>query len=253
MSNDTTPLGGRTFLITGASSGIGRATARRIAEAGGKVVICARRMERLNELAGELGGPARCLPVAADVSKSEQIDQLVEKAQAFAGTDGLAGVIVNAGHGLAGGVLESDRRRWEEMYQLNVLGAAHLMRSAAQLMLPRQRGDIVVIGSVVGVHISPFSAFYGSTKFAITAIAEGLRREVARRGVRVSVVKPGIVESEFQEVAGYQADEFGKSAAQYGQWLAPDDIARPIVFILSQPRHVHINDIMIRPTGQDYP
>ena len=120
-------------------------------------------------------------------------------------------------------------------------------------MIKQQSGDIVAIGSVAGVNISPFSGFYGSTKFAIISIAEALRREICQHKVRVSVIKPAIVESEFQQVAGYSEENFGKSVKRYGQLLKPEDVARAIVFMVSQPPHVHINDLMIRPVGQDYP
>ncbi len=112
-------------------------------------------------------------------------------------------VVVNAGRGLAGGILDSDESQWQELYQVNVMGAAHLMRRAGQYLVGRKSGDIVVVGSVVGRNVSPFSGFYGSSKFAIGAIAEGLRREVCPHGVRVSLVMPGVVLSEFQHVAGY--------------------------------------------------
>ena len=162
-------------------------------------------------------------------------------------------VVVNAGRGLAGGLLGSEESQWEQMYQVNVLGAAHLMRRAGQAMAQRQSGDIVVIGSVVGRNVSPFSAFYGSSKFAIGAIAEGLRREICAHGVRVSLVMPRIVISEFQDVAGYNAENFGNSVAQFGQLLDPRAIADGIHWLLTLPPHVNVNEIMIRPTGQSYP
>jgi NADP-dependent 3-hydroxy acid dehydrogenase YdfG len=120
-------------------------------------------------------------------------------------------------------------------------------------MVEQQSGDIVALGSVAGENISPFSGFYGSSKFAITAIAEAFRREVAAKKVRVTVIKPGTVLSEFQGVAGYTHDNFYKNIERFGKLLAPEDVARAVTFIVTQPPHVHINDLMIRPTGQDYP
>jgi NADP-dependent 3-hydroxy acid dehydrogenase YdfG len=111
----------------------------------------------------------------------------------------------------------------------------------------------VVIGSVVGQNISPFSGFYGSSKFAIGALAESLRREICPNGVRVSLVKPGIVLSGFQGVAGYNEENFGKSVAQFGKLLEPQAIADGIHWLLTLPPHVNVNEIMIRPTGQTYP
>jgi NADP-dependent 3-hydroxy acid dehydrogenase YdfG len=139
------------------------------------------------------------------------------------------------------------------MVALNVTGAAHLMRRAAERMIPNQAGDIVALSSVAGLNISPFSAFYGSTKFALGAIAEGLRREICRHRVRVTVIRPAIVLSEFQAVAGYNEENFGASVKRYGELLAPDDVARAITFIVGEPPHVHINELTIRPVGQDYP
>jgi len=244
-------LDGKTAIVTGASAGIGRETARALVQAGARVVASARRLDRLRGLAEELG-TEKLFPIRSDASRIEDLDALVEKAQQISGGK-LDIVVANAGHGLAGGVVSSDRSRWEQMFQLNVIGAAHLMRRSAQIMVKQQSGDIVAIGSVVGVNISPFSGFYGSTKFAIISIAEALRREICQHQVRVSVVKPAIVESEFQQVAGYTEENFGKSVKRFGKLLKPEDVARVIAFVVSQPSHVHINDLMIRPVGQDYP
>jgi NADP-dependent 3-hydroxy acid dehydrogenase YdfG len=248
----TQPLKGKTAIITGASAGIGRATALELARQGAAVVLTARRGDRLAELSETIiaaGGKA--LVLAGDAGEQSHIDQLLSKAMQWTGQ--LDIVIVNAGRGLAGGVLTSDQTQWESLYKLNVLGAAYLMRSAAKIMVEKQSGDIVVLGSVSGHNISPFSGFYGSTKWAVAAIAESLRREVAGRSVRVTTVKPGIVESEFQEVAGYTYENFNKSIARFGKVLSAEDVARAIGFIVSQPPHVHLNELVIRPTGQDYP
>ena len=246
---------GKTAIVTGASSGIGRSTALSLAGDGAAVVVSARREDRLKVLVQEivsLGGKA--LAVVADASLPADIDRLLE--QALAWQDGGSKydiVVVNAGRGLAGSLLASDAKQWQEVYDLNVLGAAHLMRRAGQYMVGRKAGDIVAIGSVVGRHISPFSSFYGSTKFAVAALAEGLRREVCGHGVRVSLVMPGIVESEFQAVAGYNLENFGKDVVKFGTLLEPQAIAEGIRWLLTQPPHVHVSEIMIRPTGQSYP
>jgi NADP-dependent 3-hydroxy acid dehydrogenase YdfG len=197
-------LAQKTAIITGASSGIGRATALTLAKAGASVVMHARRQDRLDELALEiaaLGGKA--LVVAGDASNQSEIDLLLDSTLDW--DDG--------GH----------------------------------------KYDIVVLGSVAGRNVSPFSGFYGSTKFAIGAIAEGFRREVCQHGVRVSIVMPGIVLSEFQEVAGYNEENFGKGIAQFGKLLEPKAIADGIHWLLTLPPHVNVNEIMIRPTGQSYP
>lgn len=122
--------------------------------------------------------------------------------------------------------------------------------SRVEVTRPR---DIILLGSTVGKHISPFSSMYGSTKFAVNSIAEAVRRELAPRGIRVTTISPAIVRSEFQAVAGYDPDKFGAFMDNIGPVLDPADIARTIVFIASQPAHVCINDVVIRPTRQDYP
>lgn len=248
-------LAGKTAIITGASSGIGRATALNLAQAGAAVVVHARRKDRLDELSSEIatrGGKA--LAIAGDAGIQADIDLLLERALSWTGGGRRYDiVVVNAGRGLAGGILNSEESRWQELYQVNVLGAAHLMRQAGRYMAQQKSGDIVVIGSVVGRNVSPFSDFYGSSKFAIGAIAEGLRREICPHGVRVSLVMPGIVLSEFQDVAGYNEENFGKGIAQFGKLLEPHAIADGIQWLLTLPPHVNVNEIMIRPTGQSYP
>ncbi len=249
------PLSGKTAIVTGSSSGIGYATASTLAQAGASVVIHARRKDRLDRLASEIatqGG--KVLAVAGDASIQTDIDLLVDRALSWdEGGCRVDIIVVNAGRGLAGGILGSEESQWQEIYQVNVLGAAHLMRQAGQYMVQRKGGDIVVIGSVVGRNISPFSGFYGSSKSAIGAIAEGLRREICPYGVRVSLVMPGIVLSEFQNVAGYDEENFGKGIAQFGKLLEPQAIADGIRWLLTLPPHVNVNEIMIRPTGQSYP
>lgn len=249
------PLAGKTAIVTGASSGIGYATAVRLAQAGAAVVIQARRKERLDEVAAEISGRGgTVLAVAGDASVQAQIDLLLERTLAWEeGGRRYDIVVVNAGRGLAGGVLGSDEAQWQEVFEVNVLGAARLMRRAARYLAQRRSGDIVVVGSVVGRNVSPFSGFYGSSKFAIGALAEGLRREVCSQGVRVSLVLPGIVVSGFQAVAGYNDENFGNAVAQFGTLLEPQAIADGIHWLLSLPPHVNVNEIAIRPTGQVYP
>lgn len=248
-------LQGKTAIVTGASSGIGRATALTLAQAGADVVIYARRKERLDALAAEIAAAgSKCLVVPGNAGVSADIDLLMNRALAWdEGGCKIDIVVVNAGRGLAGGILSSEESEWLGLYQLNVLGAAQLMRRAGQYMVQRKSGDIVAIGSVAGRNISPFSGFYGSSKFAIAAIAEGLRREVCQHGVRVSLVMPGIVLSEFQKVAGYNEENFGKGIASFGRLLEPQAIADGIAWLLTLPPHVNVSEIMIRPTGQVYP
>lgn len=248
-------LAGKTAVITGASSGMGRATALALSAAGAAVVVQARRAERLQTLVAEIEGRGgRALAVPGDAGAEPDLDALLARTLAWeAGGQRLDAVVVNAGRGLAGGLLGSDPRAWEELYRTNVLGAAHLLRKAGRHMVAQKAGDLVVLGSVVGKNISPYSAFYGSSKFAVGALAEGLRREVCGHGVRVSLIMPGVVVSEFQGVAGYDQENFGKTAARYGRLLEPADVAAAIAWILTQPPHVNVSELVVRSTGQDYP
>ncbi|MCA9299699.1 MAG: SDR family oxidoreductase [Phycisphaerales bacterium] len=241
----------RIALVTGASAGIGEACAVAIADAGGSVVLNARRQERLEALASRLGRAAVC---AGDCADDAVIDAMFETARSAFGRDPDI-VIVNAGRGLSGSVVTSDPASWEEMIRTNLLGAARLMRAAAHRLdaLDQPRRDVVVLGSNVGRHISPFSSMYGSTKFAVNALAEAMRRELAPKNIRVTLVEPGFVVSEFQGVAGYDDEWFRGVLDRIGPVLEPEDVARTIRFALEQPAHVHLGDILIRPTRQDYP
>ncbi|MGN6368706.1 MAG: SDR family oxidoreductase [Phycisphaerae bacterium] len=251
-------LENKVAVVTGASSGIGRATAEELARMGAAVVVSARRKERLEEVVRAIGAAGgKGLAVAGDASKEGDIERLLGRAGEFSMGLGRGGeidvVVVNAGRGLAGGMLTSDVGQWREVYEVNVLGAGLLMRAAGKVMAGQGSGDIVVVSSAVGENVSPFSGFYGSSKFAVGAMAEALRREICGKGVRVTTVKPGLVASEFQAVAGYDAENFYKTVERYGRMLEPAEVARVIGFVVSQPGHVHVNDVMVRPTGQDYP
>jgi NADP-dependent 3-hydroxy acid dehydrogenase YdfG len=255
-------LGGRVAIVTGASAGIGEAVAAAFVREGAKVVVNARRAERLNALVERLG-PQSTAAAAGDASDAAVIKGMLDTARSRFGSDADL-VVVNAGRGLNGSVMTSDPQQWEEMVRLNVVAAARLIREAGTRMLGMSEGksgatalerprDLIVIGSAVGRHVSPFSSMYGGTKFAVHAMAEGVRRELAPKGVRVTLVAPGFVVSEFQGVAGYDPKWFNEVVERIGPALTPDDIAGAIVFAASQPARVHVSEMLIRPTRQDYP
>ncbi len=253
----------RVAVITGATAGIGEAVARELVHQGCYCVLNARREKVLHDLVRELG-EEDVLGVAGDCCDQKTIDAMLDKAKDSIGHPGREAdvVVVNAGRGLAGSVTTSDASQWEEMVRTNIIGAALLIRAAANRMLAEAEAskdalkvprDIVVIGSTVGRHISPFSSMYGGTKFAVNSMAEAARRELGPKGIRVTLIEPAFVESEFQQVAGYKQEWFNDVKAKIGPVLQPADIARTISFVLSQPPAVHLSDVLIRPTRQDYP
>lgn len=255
----------RVAIVTGASAGIGLAIAHRLADEGYRLVLNARRAEKLQEICHQINrplGPRLAVAAPGDTSDVHAIDSMFDAAKSAFGVEADC-VIVNAGRGLAGSVITSDTEQWEEMVRTNLLGAARMIRAAGQRMLAAVESDpetwtstprdIVVVGSIVGRHVSPFSSMYGGTKFALHGMTEGVRRELAPKGIRVTLVEPGFVVSEFQKVAGYKPEWFQGVQDKIGPVLDPEDVARPVAFVLAQPAHVHISDFIVRPTRQDYP
>ncbi len=247
----------RIAIVTGASSGIGEATVRTLAASGIRVVGSGRNAGKLARLEQELG--PGFAGVAGDAAREEVLDRLFAAAVDRFGAEADI-VVANAGRGLGGSVKDADLAEFQEMLDINLTGTLRLLQKAARRMVEAQKegypaaaADIVIVGSVVGRHVSPFSAVYGSTKFAVHALAEGLRRDVGPKGVRVSLVQPGIVLSGFQAVANYSDELVQRFHRDFGPLLVGDDIARAIRYIVSQPPHVNISDIVVRPTRQDYP
>jgi len=264
MSNDKSKIESssdnydRIAIITGATSGIGEATARKLVNSGIGVIGSGRNQEKLNILENELGNAFH--GVTGDITDKLVQDELFARAIKHFGQEATI-VIANAGRGLGGPVSSTDIAKFEELIQINILGAFSLMQKAAQKMLdnlkqrpyPDFAADIVVIGSLVGRNISPFSAVYGSTKFAVHSLAEALRREIGPKGIRVTLVEPGITISGFQKAAGYSDKMVNEFDEKFGPIIVGEDVALAIDFMLRQPPHVHISDIVVRPTRQDYP
>lgn len=251
----TTPHS-RIAIITGATSGIGEATARTFISAGFGVIGNGRNATKLATLEKELGPAFR--GIAGNAADNSVLEQLFSSALEHFGKPADI-VVANAGRGLGGSVKDSDLSQLNEVLQTNVTATLTLLQKAAQKMgiqqnaFPKTSADIVIIGSVVGRHISPFSAVYGATKFAVHALAEALRREMGPKGIRVSLVEPGFVLSGFQAAAGYSDDMVKTFKDKYGPLLEGQDVANAIHFIVTRPPHVHVGDIVIRPTRQDYP
>jgi NADP-dependent 3-hydroxy acid dehydrogenase YdfG len=224
---------GRVLLITGASSGIGAATARRAAAAGWRVALAARSLERLERLAADLGGPERTLAIRCDVTEWEEQHAAVTRTLEQFGS--LDAVFANAGFGAERGFTKSTPEHWREMVLTNVYGAALTVRAALP-ELERRRGHFLITSSVAGRRVLPGS-LYSCTKHAVGAMGEALRQEVEGSGVRVTLIAPGMVDTPFFENEPESA-------------LAADDIARAVMYALEQPHHVDVNEILVRPTAQ---
>lgn len=247
----------RIAIVTGASSGIGEATAKKFVAAGYGVIGNARNSAKLELLSEELGPAFYSVP--GDLADLTLIPKLFEAALAYFGKSADI-VIANAGRGLGGSVKDADLTQFEAVLHLNVTSTLALLQQAARYMVsiqqslfPERAADIVIIGSVVGRHVSPFSAVYGSTKFAMHSLAEGLRREIGPQGVRVSLVEPGIVLSGFQDAAGYSEELVQNFTENFGPLFYGAEVAEAVHYIVNQPPHVHISNLMIRPTRQAYP
>ena len=221
------------FLITGASSGIGAATARRAAEEGWRVVLAARSVDRLQELAEELGGSERALAVRCDVTEWEQQVEMVAAAvEAFGRVDV---AFANAGFGAKRGFSEDTVEHWRDMVLTNVLGAALTIRATMEQLIAN-RGHLLLTSSVAGRRVLPGS-LYSCTKHAVTAMAEAARQELHDKGVRVTSIEPGMVDTPF-------FDQRPRDALQ------DDDIARAVIYAVNQPEHMTVNEVLIRPTAQ---
>jgi NADP-dependent 3-hydroxy acid dehydrogenase YdfG len=247
----------RIAIITGATSGIGEATARKFVAAGINVIGNGRNAEKLTALEKELGN-GFC-GVAGDASDEAVLESLFEAAQERFGAEADI-VVANAGRGLGGSVKDADLSEFKDLLNINVTGTLSLLQKAARRMVetqktafPESAADILIIGSVVGKHISPFSAVYGASKFAVHALAEGLRRDIGPKGVRVSLIMPGIVISGFQDAAHYSDEMVDDFHERFDPLPTCDDIANAMQYVISQPPNVNISDIVVRPTRQDYP
>ena len=221
------------FLITGASSGIGAATARHASAAGYRVVLAARSRDRLDALADELGGSDRAIAVRCDVTEWEQQQAMVEQALSHFGRLDVA--FANAGFGAARGFLNESTEHWRSMVLTNVYGAALTIR-ATMPALKQSRGHLLLTGSVAGRRALPGS-LYSATKWAVTAMGEAARQDFNDTGVRVTLIEPGMVDTAFFDQRPTDA-------------LEPDDVARAVMFAVSQPPHVDVNEILVRPTAQ---
>lgn len=238
-------------LVTGASSGIGHAIALKLAQEGYRLALCARRLERLEELQAKLTAMGtEAITQLVDLRQESDILAFFRAIrQRWGGVDVL---INNAGLGHKQSLLDGDTEAWRDMLEVNVLALCICTREATRDMRQRGgKGHVVHISSMSGHRVPGGSGMYSATKFAVRSLTEGLRQELRQAGldIRVSSISPGFVETEF--AARYHQSE-EKADALYSQFpvLQPDDIANAVIYMLNQPEHVQIHDMLVRPTQQ---
>ena len=222
------------LVITGASTGIGAATARRAVEFGQRVVLAARSEDKLRALAEELGGDEKALAVPCDVTSWDDQQALVRTALDRYGR--MDAYFANAGFGAKRGFLEESVEHWKSMIDTNVLGAALSIRACLPHFKEQGRGHLILTSSIAGRRALPGS-LYSATKHAVTAMGEALRQEVAESEIKMTLIEPGMVATPFfdSEVSGA---------------LEADDVARAVLFAMTQPAHVDVNEILVRPIHQ---
>jgi NADP-dependent 3-hydroxy acid dehydrogenase YdfG len=249
------PLDGTVALVTGASSGIGEATATALVAAGADVAVAARRRDRLESLAARLGTGARVLVLETDVTDEAQARAAVERTVDELGR--LDTLVNNAGVMLLGPIVGAPLEEWQRMVEINLLGLLYCTHAALPHLLeaaagePRGVADLVNVSSVAGRVARLGSGVYNATKFGVAAFSESLRQEVTRRHVRVSLIEPGAVAT---ELAGHNRPEVLetiRSNFEDVERMSADDIAESIAFVVTRPRHVAINEVLVRPTEQE--
>jgi NADP-dependent 3-hydroxy acid dehydrogenase YdfG len=233
--------GTRTAVITGGSSGIGAATVRALAGAGFEVVAAARRLERCEELAREVGGRALRL----DVTDPESVDALAEAVPE-------AAIVVHSAGGALGlePVAESDPEQWRQMYDANVLGVMRVTKALLPALERSGDGHIVVLGSVAGTEVYPGGGGYTAAKHAVNAVTRTLRLELLGKPIRVTEMAPGLVETEFSLVRFGGDEERSRQIYEGLRPLTAEDVAEAIAFVVTRPSHVNIDYLAIKPRAQ---
>jgi NADP-dependent 3-hydroxy acid dehydrogenase YdfG len=243
-------LDGKVVVVTGASSGIGEATAEALAGEGATVVVAARREERLSDLVGRIeGNGGRTLAVSCDVTDEGQAHALIQRAEEEFGRVDI--LVNNAGVMLLSKVGKGLSEQWRQMFEVNVLGLLYATDAAIEVMKRQGSGHIVNISSVAGRKVTrDTSGVYAGTKFAVNAISEGLRMELLEDNIRVTVVEPGAVETELPTHITDEEAKEGLSGLLSLDILQAEDVANAIVYAVTQPDRVSVNEILIRPTQQ---
>lgn len=226
----------KTAIVTGASSGIGTAIAKELAEAGANVVLAARNEEKLEKIAKEMNQKEKVLYVKTDVTNQNEVESLANCAkEAFGSVDIL---VNNAGMMGSSRVLEGDVANWEKMIDINIKGVLYGIHSVLPDMLEKESGHLVNIASDSGFEVTERLTVYCATKFAVRAISAGLEKELAQTGVRVTNISPGMVETPLSSKSPFEHDR---------KKLDPADIARAVVYAVTQPEYVNVNEVLVRP------
>jgi NADP-dependent 3-hydroxy acid dehydrogenase YdfG len=242
-------LTGKVVAVTGASSGIGEATALACARAGAAVALAARRGERIDDLAQRIAGEGgRAIAVRADVGEEQQARDFVRRAHDQLGR--LDVLVNNAGVMLLGPIADAPTEEWRRMIDANVFGVLYCTHAALPLMAAQGGGHIVNVSSVAGRIARQGSGVYNLTKFGVGAFSEALRQEGVALGVRVTLIEPGAVDT---ELAGHNRPEVLEQIRQRFaniERLTAEDIANAVLYAIAQPPHVSINEVLVRPSGQ---
>lgn len=253
----------RIGIITGASSGIGKATALELGKSGKlKLILTGRKEEALAEIRDEINqftNKKSAEIVVGDILEPAVVEECIEKCKTqFGETPSF--FLASAGRGLPGTLLTSEESEWQNLIDVNVKALMTQLKRISAVMLENVKQDyvgnpcdIVVLGSSIGRNVSPFNSVYGATKFATHGLTEALRREIGPKGIRVTLIEPGIVGTNFQESAGYDKEWFESYSKEIGPILTGSDLAEVIQFCIHMPGNVHLDNISIRPTRQAYP
>jgi NADP-dependent 3-hydroxy acid dehydrogenase YdfG len=247
----TTLLQGKVALVTGASSGIGEATAIALARAGARVAIAARRRDRLDGLAGRIADlRSESLVLEADVAQAEQAETIVARTVERWGRLDL--LVNNAGLMALSPIDRARVEDWKRMLDLNLLGLMVATRAALPHMRRQKDGHVVNISSTAGRVANPDASVYAATKFGVGAFSEALRREVYKDNIRVTIIEPGAVATELRDhVPDPDTRERIDTWARSMRQLQSEDVAAAILYAVSQPPHVNVNEILLRPTDQE--
>lgn len=240
----THSLAKKVIIITGASSGIGAATARALAPLGCNLVLAARSAEKLQALAAELGPNALAIPT--DVTVGVEVVQMVEKSMAHFGHIDV--LFANAGIYIPGQVAEGDPEAWSNLMKVNVDGVFRCVHAVLPYMLAQKSGDILVTSSISGFIDIPWEPIYSASKHAIQGFVHTLRRQVAASGLRVGAIAPGRTANELWGVNS--KEEIDQRVAEHSS-LRSEDVAEAVIFMLSRPPHVTIRDLVMLPQNQD--